>query len=304
MALFKKYLTEDELVKLIECDEFYEDMIATVESDEQEVIDENCVNVYELNNERQELVNTSCIISHTETNIRRASRPDLLRGTQLRNHISTECAVRDLSKNVIKDVANFMGHALDIHDNIYRLPVESRDIVQMSQILEMIQGVDDHSDSDDENSCVPPLISSTRTTKEKETYVGTPENNTTTYFHDDSLTKSKKRHTPGLKRIYEKKSPWTLEEKRAALKHFGQFLKMNKLPSTSEIYEKYPKIKRTGLSKNGYYSILQTIHIGVKAVAEIIFAKSVKEENVKHGNTEDEIAVSGDGSWAKRGFIF
>ncbi|KAK4887516.1 hypothetical protein RN001_003787 [Aquatica leii] len=60
-------IVEAEIVKLIECDEFYEGMIATVESDEQEVIDENCVNVYELNNERQELVNTSCIISHTET---------------------------------------------------------------------------------------------------------------------------------------------------------------------------------------------------------------------------------------------
>lgn len=61
----------------------------------------------------------------------------------------------------------------------------------------------------------------------------------------------------------------------------------------------------TGLSKNGYYSILNNIYIAVKAIAKIVFTKAAKEENeenVKRGGKKDEVTVSGDGSWAKRGF--
>lgn len=60
-----------------------------------------------------------------------------------------------------------------------------------------------------------------------------------------------------------------------------------------------------GLSKSGYYSILDTIHIAVKSVAKVLFRKAAQEEkkeNEQEGNIADEITVSGDGSWAKRGF--
>ncbi|CAD7089200.1 unnamed protein product [Hermetia illucens] len=60
-----------------------------------------------------------------------------------------------------------------------------------------------------------------------------------------------------------------------------------------------------GLSKSGYYSILDTIHIAVKSVAKVLFRKAAQEEkkaNEQEGNIADEVTVSGDGSWAKRGF--
>ena len=56
-----------------------------------------------------------------------------------------------------------------------------------------------------------------------------------------------------------------------------------------------------GLSKSGYYSIPETIDIAIKTVAKVVFRKATneeKEENIKEGNIEDEITVSGDGSWA------
>ncbi|XP_031344680.1 uncharacterized protein LOC116171817 [Photinus pyralis] len=82
----------------------------------------------------------ACYLLRTYSNTCGASRSDLLRATFLRKQIATECALNDLADNVIHDVANFMGHAVDIHNNIYRRPVEKRDILQMSKILEMIQG--------------------------------------------------------------------------------------------------------------------------------------------------------------------
>ncbi|KAK4886360.1 hypothetical protein RN001_002631 [Aquatica leii] len=75
-----------------------------------------------------------------------AAKPNLLKATELRKQIATECALRDLSENVIHDVANFMGHNINIHNNIYRMPVDKRDIVRMSKILEMIQAAPEDED--------------------------------------------------------------------------------------------------------------------------------------------------------------
>lgn len=61
----------------------------------------------------------------------------------------------------------------------------------------------------------------------------------------------------------------------------------------------------SGFGKQGYYNCINHILLAVSAVCEAVFKKAVKEEqelNIKNGNTADELAVSGDGSWPKRGF--
>lgn len=60
-----------------------------------------------------------------------------------------------------------------------------------------------------------------------------------------------------------------------------------------------------GICNSTYYSIVDNIKIAAQAVAKIVFKKALKEEvelNVKAGRPADELSVSGDGSWAKRGF--
>ncbi|KAF5275242.1 hypothetical protein FQA39_LY06902 [Lamprigera yunnana] len=94
--------------------------------------------------------NMVCVIIRAYSGKCGATEPHLLRATVLRKHIATECALMDLSKNTIKDVAMFMGHGDDIHNKTYRLPVQTRDIVQMSRVLEMIQGGKEESDDDEE----------------------------------------------------------------------------------------------------------------------------------------------------------
>lgn len=57
--------------------------------------------------------------------------------------------------------------------------------------------------------------------------------------------------------------------------------------------------------KSLYYQVMEQIKIAVKSVTDLVFKKAVKEENeknVKKGNRENHLSVSGDGSWAKRGF--
>lgn len=69
-----------------------------------------------------------------------ASNPNLLRGTLLRKHIATQSALENLEGTTVEDLATFLGHEPKIHKEYYRLPIATRDIVQMSRILEKAQG--------------------------------------------------------------------------------------------------------------------------------------------------------------------
>lgn len=66
----------------------------------------------------------------------------LLRGTKLRKHIATFCASMELADTEISDLANFMGHAEKIHREVYRQPIISRDILNITQHLEAAHGCD------------------------------------------------------------------------------------------------------------------------------------------------------------------
>ncbi|KAF5278258.1 hypothetical protein FQA39_LY18370 [Lamprigera yunnana] len=163
-----------------------------------------------------------------------------------------QLGIRDLSENV-KDVANFMGHALNIHNNIYRFPVHITDIVQMSKVLEIVGGKDDCSsdgDSEEESLLRKSLTAHSSAPVMDESPGSTPscsnigQEKRGSVFNDETqFKKSKKSHISGLKRICGTKTPWSSKEKHAVIKHFGKFLEENKLPPTSELFDKLLFIK-------------------------------------------------------------
>jgi len=61
---------------------------------------------------------------------------------------------------------------------------------------------------------------------------------------------------------------------------------------------------RKGLCNNSYYKIVSIIHIAVSTIFDLCTKKAAKEEQNlnKEKGKKDELTVSGDGSWAKRGF--
>ncbi|XP_063903478.1 uncharacterized protein LOC135122903 isoform X2 [Zophobas morio] len=69
-----------------------------------------------------------------------AKNPTLLRGTTLRKHIATRSATMNLQESDVSDLANFMGHAEKIHREHYKLPIVTREITKMAQILEKAEG--------------------------------------------------------------------------------------------------------------------------------------------------------------------
>lgn len=69
-----------------------------------------------------------------------AKSSQLLRGTLLRKHVATQSAMYNMEDNQVNDLAMFLGHERKIHQDHYRQPVATRDIVDISQVLERAQG--------------------------------------------------------------------------------------------------------------------------------------------------------------------
>ncbi|KAK4882274.1 hypothetical protein RN001_005593 [Aquatica leii] len=194
------------------------------------------------------------ILLRTYANLCGATRPDLIRATLLRKQIATECALNDLADNQIRDVANFMGHAIDIHNNIYRRPIEKRDIIQMSQILEKIQYHDDSemieeqitSDLNLDNNTLN--LSSSVPINQQETnetalqMLDEPNQSEDSDVSSDSDSeeytpkpKTKRKHIEGLNRVCGAKRPWTNPEKMAVIKNFEEYIKEDRLPSMDQL---------------------------------------------------------------------
>lgn len=64
-----------------------------------------------------------------------ADLPTSLRGTELRKEMATSSHMDDIDDQEVNELANFMGHARQIHEQHYRIPVATRDIVRMSKLL-------------------------------------------------------------------------------------------------------------------------------------------------------------------------
>ena len=77
-----------------------------------------------------------------------AANPETLRGTILRKHVATMCINFNLTENEVSDLASFLGHAEKIHKEHYRQPIICREILQISKLLEAVQGKDADSDDD------------------------------------------------------------------------------------------------------------------------------------------------------------
>ena len=77
-----------------------------------------------------------------------AANPETLRGTILRKHVATMCINFNLTENEVSDLASFLGYAEKIHKEHYRQPIICREILQISKLLEAVQGKDADSDDD------------------------------------------------------------------------------------------------------------------------------------------------------------
>lgn len=98
----------------------------------------------------------ACKVLASLSNMCGAKDPSTLRGTNLRKHFATACMAKELSDDMVSEVAKFMGHREDVHRQNYRINTIDREVVKIAKLLLSAGGIegneDDASDSDSDNS--------------------------------------------------------------------------------------------------------------------------------------------------------
>ncbi|XP_058793975.1 uncharacterized protein LOC131665828 [Phymastichus coffea] len=95
-----------------------------------------------------------------------AKNPENLRGTNLRKHIATMCAILNLPERQYEELANFMGHRLDIHKQFYRQSQVVHIVTQVSKLLQMGISTKEELDNEDTTGKVAELVSNNDVTDE------------------------------------------------------------------------------------------------------------------------------------------
>lgn len=58
----------------------------------------------------------------------------------MRKHFANFCATKRITDNTLTDVAQFMGHGIDIHKKTYRGNALDRQVARISELLEESSG--------------------------------------------------------------------------------------------------------------------------------------------------------------------
>ncbi|XP_029165611.1 uncharacterized protein LOC114936529 [Nylanderia fulva] len=69
----------------------------------------------------------------------------------LRKQIATYTAMLNIEDTQVDNLANFMGHAKEIHKNIYRVPVPVREMTDVSRLLEAAMGNENENDNNEDD---------------------------------------------------------------------------------------------------------------------------------------------------------
>ncbi|XP_071581740.1 uncharacterized protein [Temnothorax nylanderi] len=203
----------------------------------------------------------ACILMRKFSSECNAMQSNTLRGTVLRKHVATYCIQLNLNDMEVSDLATFMGHSEKIHKDHYRQPLATRDILQISQYLEAVQGNDQHanSESSTESNIDDELYDQAKdfNRDEKENACSDETQDTLhhTVEHTDSNKKRKRSTSPFGKT---KRIRWTEEEQEAALEGFAKYMEKKTLPSLKDIQEIRKKYKC--LSKRSSPQIKTWLH--------------------------------------------
>ncbi|XP_074107792.1 uncharacterized protein LOC141533035 [Cotesia typhae] len=168
-----------------------------------------------------------------------AEMPSALRGTNLRKHVATYTSLLNVEDCQINKLANFMGHAKEIHKSYYQIPVPVTEITEVSKMLLAALGNDDdntydpndvsedeNSDSSDDDDDADENISRTDAPSLTDNQTSDDNNSSS----GESKVNKSKRFKPS--KILRRRR--TNEENKILEKKFGKLCKMVTLPSVKQ----------------------------------------------------------------------
>ncbi|KAB0805140.1 hypothetical protein PPYR_02110 [Photinus pyralis] len=94
---------------------------------------------------------SACVLIRRYAKACGAPNPHTLRGTELRKQIATACSLYNLSDPLVEDMANHLGHHIDIHKKIYRQSI-GREVPNIVNILLKTLGEGEVEEDTEEDS--------------------------------------------------------------------------------------------------------------------------------------------------------
>lgn len=148
-----------------------------------------------------------------------------------RKHVSTISQLFNLNRNELENLADFLGHSLDVHNEFYKMPLEMVQKTQISKIFYTLEeGKAKHfagkSLKDLDNEDPPSKVVQKRACEKTDSE------------SDDS------EHKPKRQRGTFKRNPFTVEQKNKILNHFSFNIVQKKVPKQTEIEkfkQKFPE---------------------------------------------------------------
>ncbi|KAG5864757.1 hypothetical protein JTB14_020181 [Gonioctena quinquepunctata] len=181
-----------------------------------------------------------------------APNPTRLRGTELRKQIATACSLYKLSDPLVEDMANHLGHHIDIHKKSYRQSI-GRELPVITNILLKALGEYDEGDE----TIVDRQMTDSHNENEMHETTKTQECQEENDSHDSAMSHEYDRTpritTNQLSPLANNQSPsvshslndsgkqkrvsWSLPEIEAVRKSFGHYIDQSIVPTYDECHK-------------------------------------------------------------------
>lgn len=188
-----------------------------------------------------------------------AKNPEALTSTRLRKHLATLTQIFSMNDNEIEQLATFMGHTVNVHKQVYRLPDDVYQTAKIAKLLMLMEKgeagkfkgktLDEvNLDMDDEISTdeTGPLdINENAVSGE----VGESTVPLDADIEESQRSVSNDKPTKSIKNVTNKKKriliPWTAEQKKVVKEFFAAHIKSARPPRREEcdsFIEQYPEL--------------------------------------------------------------
>ncbi|XP_033096323.1 uncharacterized protein LOC117100634 isoform X2 [Anneissia japonica] len=131
-------------------------------------------------------------------------KPELIRSTRLRKHIATVSQIMNLKDNELDVLANFLGHDVRVHREYYRLPNATVQVAKVSKLLMAL-----------ENGSITSIQGKS--------------------LDEVTLNPLEDQPPPLTSNSKQTRIPWTEKEAAAVMRHLGNHILTNIIPSKKDI---------------------------------------------------------------------
>ena len=176
-------------------------------------------------------------VMRTVSNQANLDCPQLMRSTLLRKHVATMSQLVELAPSELQQLANFMGHDLNVHMDYYRLP---DDIEQITKVGRLLIAAEDGKFKRAEHAM---NINEIKISEFESTGCSTNE-------QDGEPRETESEHRQKKRNAMKVRQPWSAGERTNVKLFFSTYINADKLPGKANISKYIEKYKSSRSWKN------------------------------------------------------